>query len=674
MTSGTILLLMLSAAVAAGLSYVQYFYKNPNRPRIAYGLAALRFAAIFGLLLLLINPVISRTSYETVKIPLPVVVDNSRSVKELNADGQARAAMQKLLSDGRLSSKFEVQAYRFDADFEASDKADFSGAQTRVDLVAQNLRSIDKNSAHPIVLITDGNQTHGSDYVYSFRQSNRVFPIVLGDTTKFLDLRISRLNVNKYAFLKNQFPAEVFLQYNGNKNVSATFSISNGATTLARQTVNFSPQNRAQVVNVLLPANTPGLQVFRASVTSAERERNTFNNQRNFAVEIIDQKTEVGIVSSLNHPDLGALKRAIGTKAQRRATIVKPGAVDVGNYNVLILYQPDASFRSILEQAEAAGVNTWIITGMSTDFNLLNRQQDQVSFRMSGQKEDYLAAFDSGFNFFAAEDIGFAELPPLDHPFGVITAKTNLSVLLQARIRNIDANQPLLAFAETGPKRTAYLFGENIWKWRLQSHANLNSFEKFDQFVDKTIQFLASNQKRRSLVVDAERFYNSGDPIEISAQFFNKNFEFDEKARLSITVTNRDTKAAHSYDMIRATSNFKVNLDRLSPGKYSFLVKELTSNATHSGFFEVIDFDIEKQFVNPDVDKLRQLSAVNSGAVFMPDQTEALIRTLVDDPSYKPIEKEVTRRTPIIDWLLLLILIASALGAEWLLRKYHGML
>lgn len=674
MTSGTILLLMLSAAVAAGLSYVQYFYKNPNRPRIAYGLASLRFAAIFGLLLLLINPVISRTSYETVKIPLPVVVDNSRSVKELNADAPARAAIQKLLSDGRLSSKFEVQAYRFDADFEASDKADFSGAQTRVDLVAQNLKSIHKNSTHPIVLITDGNQTHGSDYVYSFRQSNRVFPIVLGDTTKFLDLKISRLNVNKYAFLKNQFPAEVFLQYNGNKNVSATFSISNGATTLARQTVNFSPQNRAQVVNVLLPANTAGLQVFRASVTSGERERNTFNNQRNFAVEIIDQKTEVGIVSSLNHPDLGGLKRAVGTNAQRRATIVKPGTVDVGNYNVLILYQPDASFRSILEQAEAAGVNTWIITGMSTDFNLLNRQQDQVSFRMSGQKEDYLAAFDTGFNFFAAEDIGFAELPPLDHPFGVITAKTNLSVLLQARIRNIDANQPLLAFAETGPKRTAYLFGENIWKWRLQSHANLNSFEKFDQFVDKTIQFLASNQKRRSLVVEAERFYNSGDPIEISAQFFNKNFEFDEKARLSITVTNRDTKAARSFDMIRATNNFKVNLDRLSPGKYSFLVKELTSNATHSGFFEVIDFDIEKQFVNPDVDKLRQLAAVTSGAIFMPDQTEALIRTLVDDPGYKPIEKEVTRRTPIIDWLLLLILIASALGAEWLLRKYHGML
>jgi hypothetical protein len=44
-----------------------------------------------------------------------------------------------------------------------------------------------------------------------------VFPVVLGDTTKLLDLKINQLNVNKYAFYRNKFPVEVFLQYSETK-------------------------------------------------------------------------------------------------------------------------------------------------------------------------------------------------------------------------------------------------------------------------------------------------------------------------------------------------------------------------------------------------------------------------------------------------------------------------
>jgi len=36
-----------------------------------------------------------------------------------------------------------------------------------------------------------------------------------------------------------------------------------------------------------------------------------------------------------------------------------------------------------------------------------------------------------------------------------------------------------------------------IWKWRLQSHIDTKSFEKFDVFIDKTIQYLASNDSKK---------------------------------------------------------------------------------------------------------------------------------------------------------------------------------
>ena len=67
---------------------------------------------------------------------------------------------------------------------------------------------------------------------------------------------------------------------------------------------------------------------------------------------------------------------------------------------------------------------------------------------MSGSKEDYLASFDSQFNLFALDNIGFEQFPPLENPFGVITANGNTNTLLSSTIRNIPTNQPLMTFVE----------------------------------------------------------------------------------------------------------------------------------------------------------------------------------------------------------------------------------
>src|SRR5439155_742976 len=121
-----------------------------------------------------------------------------------------------------------------------------------------------------------------------------------------------------------------------------------------------------------------------------------------------DQRSEIAIVSSINHPDLGVLKRSIETNSQRKVTILKPGdAKDLHSYNLLIVYQPDATFKSVFDQNKTAGINTFVITGTHTDFSFLNQQQSDLSFNMSNQKEDYLPAFNPQFNLFALENIGF---------------------------------------------------------------------------------------------------------------------------------------------------------------------------------------------------------------------------------------------------------------------------
>ena len=675
MTTNTILLLLLSLLIASGLSFFQYFYKAKTKSKVNLVLAFLRFVTIFGILLLLINPIITSKTLETIKTPLPIVVDNSSSIVDLKANEPALVLSKKLSQNKELQDKFDVQFYRFDNEFQQSEELDFKGTQTNLDEVAKSLKSIYKNTTFPTVLITDGNQTSGNDYVYSFDANNKVYPLIVGDTTTFLDLKVSQLNVNKYAFHKNKFPVEVFLNYSGNKTITADFRISQGNSVLSKQKVSFSSSKKSVILNVLLPADKVGLQVFKATISSNEKEKNTYNNTKNFAVEIMDQKTNVAIVSAINHPDIGAIKRAIESNAQRKVTVVKPNSINsLQDYNVLILYQPTNEFKSVFEKNKLVGINTFIVTGNSTDFNFLNQQQSNLVFKMSGQKEDFLGEFNSQFNLFAIDNIGFENFPPLQNAFGTVSTNGTVSTLLSSKIRNIDTNAPLLAFAENQGKRSAFLLGENLWKWRLQSHVDNQSFEKFDVFVDKIIQFLASNDSKKSLVVNHESFYNSGEAIEILAQYFNKNYEFDEKARLTISVTNAKTKQTKNYDLLKGNNSFKVNLDGLSAGGYDFTVKELTSKTSHSGHFEILDFDIEKQFVNPDVEKLNQLAVQTQAKAYYPNQIDTLIKSLLENENYKAIQKEITSKTPLIDWVWLLVLIAISLAAEWFIRKYNGLL
>ena len=675
MTTSTILLLILSVIIAAGLSFYQYLYKVKNQSKLNWFLAFLRFITLFSIFLLLINPIISRKITEIKKTPLPIVVDNSKSISELKATKEASELYLKIAENKAISEKYDVQLFSFAEEFQSLEKLDFKGNQSHLDGVAKNLKQLYRNTNYPVVLFTDGNQTMGNDYVFSFQENTSVFPVVLGDTTSVLDLKINQINVNKYAFLKNKFPVEVFLQYNGNETITSNFSIQSGNQTVHKQTVTFSKDKKAQSVTILLNADKVGIAKYKAVISSNIKEKNTVNNTKNFAVEIIDQRSEIALVSAINHPDLGALKRSIETNQQRKVSIIKPNEIkSLQDFNVLILYQPTTAFKSIFDQNKVAQINTFVITGTATDFNFLNQVQDDLNFKMSTSKEDYLATFESNFNLFAQSNIGFENFPPLEHSFGVITAKNNVNTLLSARVRNVPVQNPILTFTENGSKREAYLLGENIWKWRLENHLNKKSFEDFDLFADKIIQFIVSNASKKNLNVTYESFYNSGESIEITTEYFNKNYEFDEKAQLTIQVTNSKTKATKKYDLLKATNSYKVNLDGLEAGNYTFKVTEKQSNTNFSASFEVLDFEIEKQFVNPDKNRLEQLATNTSGKAYYPNQIENLIQSLIANEKYIPTQKESINKLPLIDWIWLLILAITALSFEWFIRKYNGLL
>jgi hypothetical protein len=674
MTKTTILLLILSVVIAGLLSFYQYIYKAKNRSKVTLFLAFLRFISVFTILLLLINPIISRKINEIEKNPLPIIVDNSSSVAALENTNKVLELYNALLKDKELNKKFAVQPYTFDENLKSSENPDFKGKQTRIDNVAKELKQLYRNKKYPIVLLTDGNQTQGNDYVYAFPENISVNPIIIGDTTTVIDLKVSQINVNKYAFLKNKFPVEFFLQYNGNQAAESMFSIMQGNQVVYKEKVRFTKDKRAITINALLPATKVGIQKYTAIISPLSSEKNKTNNSKFFAVEVLDQRSEIALITDILHPDISALKRSIEGNEQRKVTILKVEEIkELDKYNLFIIYQPNSKFSTVFNHIKKSNSNSFIITGKHTDFNFLNGMQDDFDFKSTNQSENYSATFNNSFTSFSQENIGFDNFSPLENKFVTIVPKNKIETLLFARIRNVTLETPLLSFTEAKKQRVAYLFGENLWKWRGETYLAKNDFKDFDLFIDKTIQYLVSNDTKKSLVVSHENFYNTGENISIKAQYFNKNYELDEDTRLEITLVNTATKKALKYNFSKTNTDFEVVFNDLIAGNYTFSVKETRSNTKYAGGFEVLDYNSEKQFVNPNKEQLVQLAKNTNGIAYYPNQIKTLIDALVKDAQYKPIAKEITQKSPLIDIKWLLVLLAISLATEWFVRKYNGL-
>ena len=126
-------------------------------------------------------------------------------------------------------------------------------------------------------------------------------------------------------------------------------------------------------------------------------------------IEIIDQKTNIALVTENLHPDLGVLKKAIESNEQRSVSILKPKefifqSID---FNLVILFSPNNRFNSVYEKILNQKLNTFTIAGSSTDWNFVNDSQSLFKQEVTNQSEDYQPELNPNFGVFIVDNITF---------------------------------------------------------------------------------------------------------------------------------------------------------------------------------------------------------------------------------------------------------------------------
>lgn len=677
MQTTIVLLIILAALTAMIIVLFQYFYNSKNKGKLHIWLSFLRFLALFGIFLLLINPELIKRDFILQKSNLLLLVDNSSSMKQNEAYTNIDAILNDIGASGDVKNIFDIEKYHFGRNLSTDDSLSFSDKNTDITKALKSLNTIFGNSNGAIVLLTDGNSTIGEDYEYYGRnQKFPIYSIVLGDTTSYEDLKFNQVNVNKYAFLNNKFPVESFISYEGEADIRAKFNIAVDGKKVYSQNVTLSKDNNTKTINTLLEANSVGLKKIRFDLEPLVNEKNINNNEKNVSVEVIDEKMNIAIISDMLHPDLGTLKKSLESNEQRSVSIYKPsvGLNELQDINIYILYQPNGSFRNIYDYIEKSKSNTFTVSGPKTDWNFLNDIQNCFTKYSYDQSEEVIPILNKGFSLFDISNFDVNNYPPLETNLGEVLINKSHEILLGQKIKGTEIDEPLLVLAGNGLEREAILFGENIWKWRMQSFREHQSFNYFDEIMGKIILYLSTDRSRSRLVLDYKPFYEGNNDTKITATYFDETFSFDPNASISFSLKNKGTNASKEVPMLLRGNYYEVDFGNMPSGEYDFTVKVTDQNLSKSGSFTILDFDVEQQFLSSDHKKLNRLAEHTGGNLYYPSETQKLIQDLVANNNFKPTRKSNENVVSLIDFKILLGIIILALSAEWFIRKYNGLI
>ena len=663
----------IAFVLSGSLGYYQYYYRVKKPTKVSFLLVIIRSLVFFLLMLVLLNPSITKESIINQKAKLSVLVDNSSSITFFKKDSLVHAILQNFKTHKKLNKRFDINYYSFGNLFQQSDSFSFDENQTDISMPLERISKIQKNASNAIVLLSDGNQTIGNDYQYTSIK-DPVFPVVIGDTTKFQDVKIAQINVNRYSFINNQFPVESILQYEGTQTIKLRYSLENNGKIIFSKLINFSEKNNSHILKTFIKATKEGTNFFTSKIEYLENEKNVVNNSKNFSVEVIDKQSEILIVSSFYHPDLGALKKAIESDKQRKVTIriVDNKNIQLNNYQLVVLYQPNNKFNIIIDQLNSNKSSFMLITGSKTDWLFLNNKSLGINKKNINQLENYSARFYNGFLNFSQKNIGFENFPPLIDYYGETTVSIPHQTLLYQSINGFSSQNPLLATANHNNQKKVFLFGEGIWKWRSSSFLKNNSFQYFDEFIGNLVQYASNKKIRNRLDLDITSFYNANSSIQIGAFYVDENYQFDDRATILFTIKNKNSKKKQTFPFSLSGSSYQLELTSLEAGEYEYTIEVDGQNISKKGTFKVNEFLVEEQFTNANSYKLELLAQKTAGKLYFEDKYRLVIDDLTNDTRFSTIQKSKKTIDKLVNWQWLMLLIIGLLSLEWFIRKYIG--
>ncbi len=680
---------MYLVAAGMGIAFALLLYFKNKKQHYGKPLTVVLFvlrALIGGVVtMLLFNPYIRQ---KVSKVEQPIVVlahDNSASIV-LSKDSmyyKESYPTQIAVFEESLKKNFQVDEYLFGQEVRDGNKLDFTDQLTDISALLQSVeRNYYKRNVGAVLLFSDGVYNRG--FEPSLLTEKFAFPIhtvVLGDTMSYPDLFVKDVHCNRKVSLGSTFPIRVVVGAIDCSGKKAELTLSEDGRVMSHQYIEVSSNRFSKEVDFMLDADRKGVRQIEIEVKGLENESQRLNNVKRIFVDVQEQQYKVLCLADAPHPDLGALKSVLNDDCEMDFVFGRDALPDLSSYQLLVMHQTPSrrtDVGALIAQLEKnKRLPVLFVVGNATDAEALGKMQQAIDIHrgVTNTMLDVKASYNTSFGTFTVSDklreqVG--KYPPLALPHLEVNPLLAHDDLLMQDVLGIKSGLPLLTFVK-GDRKMAFLFGTNVWRWRLYNYYQDHNSMVFDELFSKTLKYLLLSADDGSAVFAKEEYY-SNEPVVINAELRNPSNELVTEPDLNIQIINKKTGETYDYVFSKRDHDYELNAGVLPEGIYTYKAtaemgeKKIGMN----GSFSVVSLGIEAQQLTADIDRMRSIAAVTNGKCYTVDQLPKLLEDLKADTRITSVEHHETRFEDLIHSKWLLFVLIGLAAVEWILRKMFG--
>lgn len=680
---------MLIVSLLAGVAAATVLYLRNKKQHYGKALTIILFALrtlMVGLVvLLLFNPLI-RQKFSSVETPTIILAHDNSSSVVLGKDSafykkDYLTQFEQFRKD--LNVDFQVDEYLFGEEVRDLEQLDFSDQLTDLSSLIKTLdRRYYKRNVGAVLLFSDGIYNRG--FEPELVAENFPFPIhtvVLGDTVSYPDLAIRNVHYNKVVSLGATFPVRVTVAARDLAGRKAQLTLKESGRLIEKRDIEIPSNRFSKEIDFMLDATKKGVLPIDIEISGIEGEEQLLNNVRHIYVEVLDQKYKLLCVAASPHPDLGALRSVLNDNYEMDFCFGKEQLPDFEKYDLVVLHQvPNGKmdFNALKTQLDKnTKLPVLFVIGNDTDKDYINKVQSVFEFRSGATNtlldvKAHLNPAFSTFTFDSKSDQIITKYPPLTLPhLEINTLKSHDDLLLQ-EVMGVKSGLPLLGFAND-KRKMGFLFGTNIWRWRLFEYYQSKNHDVFDEMFSKTLKYLLLSANDGSAIYAKDTYY-SNEPVIITAELRNPNNELVTDPDLTIQIENKLTGETYDYTFSKRDHDYELNAGLLPEGLYTYKVQGQMGERkiSVSGTFSVAAIGIEEQQLTADVERMRTLARLTNGKCYTAHELQQLFADLHNDSRITTVEHHESRFEDLIHSKWIFFVLIGLAAIEWLLRKMFG--
>ena len=679
---------LIGAIYSAFLYWKEHKHSDTFNRRTTWILSSLRFLSVSFIACLLLAPVAKRNVNHHEKPIIIVAQDNSQSPL-LCADssfykGEYAEQMQQLIKE--LSDAYDVHCFTYGSEVKesGSNTPDYTETATDISALFKQVQQQYLNrNVGAMILAGDGIFNQGLN-PSSLTQTLPfpVYSIALGDTSVRRDAAISNVQYNRIAYLGNQFPIAITIRADRLKGNQKLLQVKQNGKVLFSKSVAYSADHFTCTEQVLLSADHPGLQTYTIELALSEDEASVRNNQYSISIEVIDGHQKIAIVAASPHPDVAAIRQSLeqNQNYEVKTFLASDFKESPSQYDLIVLHQiPSRAVATTLAQTVMnAKVPAIFVLGNQSDLGRFNSLHTGLEiFAKIDRSNDATPLFNTDFSFFTlSEEVRSKaeKFPPLSAPFGDYKVSGATQALFLAKIGNVNSGQPLLAFTQVQSVRYAIVCGEGLWRWRMMDYQANKNQDAFNSIINKMVVYTATQLNKERFHVETKSLYRANEPISVSAELYNDNFEPINTPDASLTIHRVGTEKQQTFHFNRSGNSYVLPLGIVKPGQYQYrgTTTMQGKQLVATGYFVVEEQQLEDLQLQADHALLQSISSTTHGRLLSPRNLDSIPILLKQRDDIKTVIYSQTSYTELLNLPIILLLILILLAAEWILRKYNG--